>query len=216
MLIIFDWDGTLVKNQVANEAAIRRLKTLGINVTKEWIREAQKNQTHYKVTKEAISKYTGITDDKLLTIIMVDLFQLHYLGVINEVNENALFIDFIQSIKMVKEKYKLRFALISTLYEGIINPVLDMFNLRYLFDYIIANTNDLRYKKVDLINKIPKSEEPILIIGDRKEDMEAGRSLGIKTACVIWGQENYKEFEDLVDFVIQEPEDIKIIIDSLI
>ncbi|MEK6861920.1 MAG: HAD hydrolase-like protein [Nanoarchaeota archaeon] len=215
MLIIFDWDGTLIKNQVANEAAIRRLKTLGINVTREWIREAQKNQSHYSITKKAISSYTGITDDKLLTIIMVNLFQLHYLSVINEVNENALFLDFIDIIKIVKEKYRLKLALISNVYEGIIFPVLDKFNLRSLFDYVFANSNDLHYKKTDLINKIPKSEEIILMVGDRKEDMEAGKSLNIKTAFTVWGQEDYREFEDLVDFVINEPEDIKVIIDSI-
>ena len=216
MLIIFDWDGTLIKNQVANEAAIRRLKTLGVNVTREWIREAQKNQSHYKVTKEAISKYIGITDDKLLTTVMVNLFQLHYLGVLNDIGEDALFLDFIQMIRIAKEKYKLKFALISTLYEGIILPALDKFNLKDLFDYVFANSNDLQYKKADLINKIPKSEEAILIVGDRKEDMEAGRALNIKTAFVVWGQEDYREFEDLADFIIQEPEDIKVIIDSLV
>ena len=60
--IIFDWDGTIARPDVAQEASARRFKTLGSSADKKWLRQALKNNDHYAVNKRLISEYTGITD----------------------------------------------------------------------------------------------------------------------------------------------------------
>lgn len=62
MLILFDWDGVIARRQVAEEAALRRCKTLGMNVSREWMQKAQKTHAHYRFNKEATVDKSGKPD----------------------------------------------------------------------------------------------------------------------------------------------------------
>lgn len=211
MLIIFDWDGTLVKTDVANKAAIKRLNNLGKDVTKEYIKKAQETHAHYNLTKEAISNYTGIKDQRVLTIIMTNLFQLHYLAVVNEMKEKIFYKDIIPILKKLKQKYKLKYAIASTIRQDIIEPTLELVDVKDLFDYVYGNTPDLINTKQDNVNKL-KNKNPILIVGDRKEDIDAGKHIGIKTAFASWGTEGSAK----ADFILNSPKDLKNTIQKLI
>jgi phosphoglycolate phosphatase-like HAD superfamily hydrolase len=133
--ILFDWDGTIAKPDVARMASERRFKTLGQTIEAAWLKEAMKNNDHYKVNKQLISKYTGLTDDKELTTIMTDIFKYHYLGVIHEMGNKALYDGMINVIKKLHDKgHKL--AIATTLRSDLIRYSLKVLNMDMYFEKV--------------------------------------------------------------------------------
>ena len=207
MHVIFDWDGTLAKREVAEEASIRRGNSLGVVMDKAWMREAQKTHAHYKVNKEAIERYTGVKGDKAKTVIMTNLFQLHYLGVVNEWKEKALFErikEFLEALK--NEGHKISIA--STIREDIIKPSLEMLDMEKYFDSVHGNTADLVYSKEDLAKKAVESCGPAaFMVGDREEDMQAGRIINAMTIFALWGQGELND-KSLADYTVNSLEEL--------
>ncbi len=205
--IAFDWDGTIAKKEVVEEANIRRCKTLDISIPLEKMREMQKTHAHYEINKEAIRKYTGVTDERIQTIIMTNLFHLHYLGVVNEWKHKIFYEGMEDTIKKLK-KQGVTMSIVTTLRADIIEPTLEMLGMRNLFGKVYGNTPDLIYKKEDLLRQaLTDCGEVHLMIGDREEDMLAGRAVKAKTAFAGWGHGELKD-KKLADAVLKSPEDL--------
>jgi phosphoglycolate phosphatase len=207
MNIIFDWDGTIAKPDVAREASMRRFKTLGGAIDEKWLREAQKNNDHYKLNKQLISKYTGITDDKELTVIMTDIFKLHYLGVAHEMKNKVLYDGMFNVIKRLHAKgYKL--AIASTLRSDLIKHSLKLLNMEMYFEKVYANTPDLKYSKKDVVEMAKKNLGGAdYMIGDKEEDILAGKSVKAKTIYVTWGVTG-EDFKSISNYTVKEPQEI--------
>jgi phosphoglycolate phosphatase len=205
--IIFDWDGTIASPDVAGEAALRRLKTLGENIDPAWLKEAQKKNDHYKLNKQLISKYTGITDDKELTTIMTDIFKFHYLGVMHEMKSKALYDGMLDVVKKLHAKgHKL--AIASTLRTDLIKHSMKILNMDMYFEKVYANTPDLKYSKKDVVEMAKKNLNGAdYMIGDKEEDILAGKSIKSKTIYVTWGVTG-KDHEKIADFTVNTPEEI--------
>jgi phosphoglycolate phosphatase-like HAD superfamily hydrolase len=211
MNIIFDWDGTIAKPDVAREASMRRFKTLGQTIDPEWLKQAQKHDDHYKLNKQLISKYTGLTDDKELTTIMTDIFKLHYLGVMHEMGNKALYDGMLNVIKKLHAKgHKL--AIASTLRSDLIRHSLKVLNMDMYFEKVYGNTPDLKYSKKDVVEMAKKNLEGAnYMIGDKEEDILAGKSVKAKTIYVTWGVTG-EEFKSISDYAVKKPEEITNII----
>jgi len=210
--IIFDWDGTIAKPDVAREAAMRRFKTLGESVDPKWLKEAQKHDDHYKLTKQLISKYTGIVEDKELTTIMTDIFKLHYLGVTHEMRNKILYDGMLDVIKKLHAKgHKL--AIASTLRSDLIKHSLKILNMEMYFEKVYGNTPDLKYSKRDVVEMAKKNLDGAdFMIGDKEEDILSGKAVKAKTIYVTWGVSG-TDYKNIVDFSVDKSEEIlKIII----
>jgi len=205
--IIFDWDGTIAKPDVAREAAMRRFKTLGQNVDPDWLKEAQKKDDHYKLNKQLISKYTGIVEDKELTTIMTDIFKLHYLGVMHEMKNNALYDGMLDLIKKLHAKgHKL--AIASTLRTDLIKHSMKILNMDTYFEKIYANTPDLKYSKKDVVEMAKKNLDGAdFMIGDKEEDLLAGKSVKAKTIYVTWGVTE-SDHKHIADFTVNNSKEL--------
>lgn len=207
MHVIFDWDGTLARKDVAEEASMRRGDSLGVAMDKEWMREAQKTHAHYKVNKDAIEKYTGITDEKLKTIMMTNLFQLHYLAVVNEWKDKVFFEGIKDMLYTLRDEgYKISIA--STIREDIIKPSLNVLGVEKYFDSVHGNNASLDYSKNDLVGMAVKNNgKAAYMVGDREEDMVGGRSVGAKNIFVTWGQGELND-KSLADYVVNSTEEL--------
>jgi phosphoglycolate phosphatase len=207
MKIIFDWDGTIAKPDVASEASTRRFKTLGQTIDPEWLKQALKNNDHYKLNKQLISKYTGVADDKELTTIMTDIFKLHYLAVMNEMKNKALYDGMLDVIKKLHAKSH-KLAIASTLRSDLIKHSLKLLNVEMYFEKVYANTPDLKYSKKDVVEMAKKNLGGAdYMIGDKEEDILAGKSVKAKTIYVTWGVTG-ADFKNIADFSVDKPEDI--------
>jgi phosphoglycolate phosphatase-like HAD superfamily hydrolase len=205
--IAFDWDGTIAKKEAVEEANNRRCKTLDITIPPEKLREMQKTHAHYEINREAIQKYTGVTDERMQTIIMTNLFHLHYLGVANEMKQKILFPGMKDAINSLK-KQGTTMSIVTTLRTDIIEPTLEMLGMRNLFGKVYGNTPDLIYKKEDLLKQaLTDCGQVHLMIGDREEDMKAGKAVKAKTAFAQWGHGELTD-KKLADAVLNTPEDL--------
>jgi phosphoglycolate phosphatase len=212
MKILFDWDGTIAKPDVAAEASMRRFKTLGETVDPKWFKEAQKNNDHYKLNKQLISKYTGIIDEKELTTIMTDIFKLHYLGVMHEMKNKALYDGMLDVVKKLHAKgHKL--AIASTLRSDLIRHSLKTLNMEMYFEKVYGNTPDLKYSKKDVVEMAKKNLDGAdYMIGDKEEDILSGKSVKAKTIYVTWGVTG-SDFKGKADYTVDKAEEIlKIIV----
>ncbi len=205
--IAFDWDGTIAKKEVVEEANIRRCKTLDISIPLEKMREMQKTHAHYEINKEAIRKYTGVKDERVQTIIMTNLFHLHYLGVVNEWKHKIFHEGMEEVIKKLKEQGT-TMSIVTTLRTDIIEPTLETFGMRNLFSKVYGNTPDLIYSKEQLLKQaLTDCGQVHLMIGDREEDMKAGRAVKAKTAFAGWGHGELTD-KKLADAILKSPEDL--------
>lgn len=205
--ICLDWDGTIAKKEVSEEASLRMCKTLDIGMTSEEMREMQKTHAHYAVTQEAIQKYTGVKDKRLQTAIMTSTFQLHYLGVVNEWKQDCFYPGMKDSLQaLVKQGATL--SIVTTLRTDIIEPALEVLKMRNLFGKIYGNTPDLAFSKEQLIQQaLTDCGEVHAMVGDREEDLRAGRSVSAKTAYSMWGHGELKD-KKLADAVLEMPGDL--------
>jgi phosphoglycolate phosphatase-like HAD superfamily hydrolase len=213
MIICFDWDGTIAKPDVAKEASTRRLKTLGKDIDKQWLAQAMKNNDHYALNKKLIAEYTGVNSPTELTIIMTDLFRIHYLAVVHEWKDDALYPEMPDIIKKLCDTGH-RLAIVSTLRKDILEYSLENLDLNYCFEEIYANTPDLKYSKEDLARMAKKHFDEIdFFIGDKEEDILAGKSVGAKTIYVTWGATG-NEHDGKADYTTTQPENLTIIFDT--
>ncbi len=205
--IAFDWDGTIAKKELVEEANIRRCKTLDISIPLEKMREMQKTHAHYEINKEAIRKYTGVTDERMQTIIMTNLFHLHYLGVVNEWKHKIFYSGMEDVIEKLK-KQNVTMSIVTTLRTDIIEPTLEMFGMQKTFKKVYGNTPDLIYSKEQLLRQaLTDCGQVHLMIGDREEDMKAGRAVKAKTAFAGWGHGELKD-KKLADAILKTPKDL--------
>ncbi len=206
MHICFDWDGTLAKFEIAYEAAMRRSKTLGQEFDSAWLKEAMKNDKHYELNKELIEKYTGVGDKKVQTIIMTNLFQYHYLGVANEKKEGVLFEGVKELIKVLSKDNVLTIA--TTLRKDIVEEVLKNLGLRNFFRCVAGNNPELSYDKQDLVDEvIEKVGKMDFMVGDKSDDVDAGRKRGGKGVLVSWGSHKFYDGADKVVKSVKELEE---------
>ena len=207
MNICFDWDGTLAKKEVAEEASIRRAQTIGFDIDRDHIRDAMKTNSHYKINKEMISKYTGVVDERELTVLMTDIFRYHYLGVVNEWRE-AIFLDGVMELLIALKRNGHTLSIASTLRQDILEYSLQTVGMRDVFSTIKANTPDLIYSKEDLIKQVVQELSLIdFMIGDRQDDILAGKSVNAKTIFVTYGAEDTPE-DQIADYHASAPDEI--------
>ncbi len=206
MLIVFDWDGTIAKKEVANEASIRRFRELGSDVSKEWLAEAQKTHAHYDMNKQLIEKKFGITDEREKTIKMTSLFHKYYAEVVSEWKEKIFYEGMLDTLKEIKKEHKL--AIATTLIQPLIDDSLKILKCSNLFDCVVGNTHALDHSKTTLIRMVAdKVGKPSYMIGDRYDDLVAGKENGAETILVLWGN-NTEEAKDSADYVISSPKEL--------
>ncbi len=210
MHICFDWDGTLARFEIAHEAAMRRSRTLGQEFDPAWLKEAMKTDKHYENNKELIKKYTGVTDERVQTSMMTDLFRYHYLGVANEKKDEVLFPEIKDMLSSLKQNNTLSIA--TTLRQDIVDEVLKNLGIRDYFEYVQGNNPELDYTKQQLLDHVidnsvkDKIEPPSYMVGDKKDDVDAAKARNMKGVLVTWGSHQSYEKADYTANSVKELE----------
>jgi phosphoglycolate phosphatase-like HAD superfamily hydrolase len=204
--ILFDWDGTIARPEVTGEASARRLRTIGKNVDKEWLEGAKKNNDQSKLLKELISKYTGLSDDKELKTIMTDIFKYHYLAVVNENGAKTAYDGMFDVVKRLHSTGH-KICIASTIRSDIINLSLMKLGMDKFFMKVYANSPDLKYSKRDILEMANKNLGRIdYMIGDKEEDILAGKAVKAKTIYVTWDASS--SHKEKPDYSVNKPEEL--------
>jgi phosphoglycolate phosphatase-like HAD superfamily hydrolase len=211
-IVVFDFSGTILKKDVAKEASNRRFKSLGKEVDQEWLDKALVNNEHYGIINDIISKYTGIKDKDKLTIMSTNFFKFHVFGVANE-RKDEIFQDGI--IKLVEDLRKKgnRIAIVSGIRTDIIEGILEIVEKRSLFDFILGQPPQLGVSNEELLKQLQEKGEISFVIGDKINDILAGKAIKAQTIFVTWGHHTGEE-EKKADFIVKHASEILEIVNA--
>ena len=194
MHIIFDYDGTIAKPEVAKRAALMRNSIIGLDQSEMALRQHMKTDSHFDMIRVHLKQQTGIEDKRYLTAMMTDIFRYCYHVVVNDMGEEILYPGMKSVLEKLAEDHTLTIA--STLRQDLLYHSLERVGIRNLFAGIYANNAELDYSKSDLIKQAIKAQGPASwMVGDKMDDVVSGRENGTKTAFVHWGA------GELVDFI---------------
>ncbi len=94
--------------------------------------------------------------------------------------------------------------------------IIEHFNLAQYFDYVCGSLSDeSRSKKTEVIEHAIKTNgitdrSKILMVGDRKYDVEGAHQSGLKCAGVLFGYGSRQEFEACgADYIVEKPEELE-------
>jgi len=205
-IVVFDFSGTILKKEIPEEASKRRLAWLGKKVSKTYLRKALAKDAHYKLNKKLLSIYTGIKDDKLLTIFSTNLFKIHMLALAKEKKQGIFRPGILDVIRKLRRKYKI--AITSGIRTDIIFSMLLLTKTNKLIDYICAQNPSLDFSNSQLLNCVIKLGTIAYVIGDKLTDIQAAaKKPKIKTIFLKGGHPLGRE-EKQADFVAEKPSDI--------
>ena len=169
------------------------------------MKEAQKTYSHYDLTRNAIKNYTGLKNRNEIDLVMVRLFQIHYLNTMQKLKKKALKDGILNVLQKIKKSKSFSLVLVSGIEPFTIKPALKILNMEKLFDQVICGSFASGFDNLKLIKKVKGKIS--LVIGDRAKDLIAGKKLKAKTCLVTWGQYK-KEDKKYADFIARKPDDI--------
>lgn len=205
MHIIFDWDGTIAKPDVARKAGMLRYKMLGVAENEERLKQHMKTDGHFDILRMHISELTGITDKRYLTAMMTDVFRICYHAAVHEMKEEVFYDGMKEVITKLAENNTLSIA--TTLRQDLIDYSLELLGVESLFKGVYGNNPELDFSKEDLIKQAMKEHgSDAWMIGDKMDDVESGRNQNLKTAFVEWGAGELVDFEP--EILAKTPEDL--------
>ena len=104
----------------------------------------------------------------------------------------------------LKKKYKLIIA--TNLRGDTIKYVLEKIGCN-LFDELYGNSYDLKFTKTELVKLACEKNDCIFMIGDREDDINAGKANGLKTIMVKWGYA-INHNKNGADYLVHKPNEL--------
>jgi len=199
--IFFDLDGTISDSYKGIENGIHfALEKVGVDA----ISSDEIKSIIGTPLSESLKKYCLNDDNK--TKEAVDFFREYY--TLKGIIESELYPDIYELLAWTSGFYKLFVITAKPTIYAI--RILEFHNAAKFFTEIKGcELNSVNFKKSDLMRPLNKNSES-LIIGDKKQDIEAGKEIGIKTCGVLYGYGTEKEIkESKPDFIAATIMDLK-------
>jgi phosphoglycolate phosphatase-like HAD superfamily hydrolase len=226
-IIVFDYSGTLIKEDVVEEAGKLRFKLLARIIPKDFYKMLATDE-HYDLNKDAISRLTGfkkefsvhynanskedmvLSGNDALTQMMTNIFQLCMYTVANK-RKLGIFEDGIVDVLVSLKKAGYRLAVASGIRTDIISGMLQITKCPVKFDYIYGQNPILSYSNEELLAKVKKHGTVRFVIGDKLTDIIAAKKHNLKSIFVKWGHPLGGE-EKEADFTVSKPSEILAVI----
>lgn len=207
--IFFDWDGTLLDSVPAAfkiyQIIMKKYKNADLSLSFFRDTFCANYHKYYDVN--------GIAKDKWEE---VDRF---WLKLFEEMEESIPLFSGVKELISEMDRNGLKIGLISNGSGGRIRRELKEHNIAGFFDIVITQDEVVEFKPspeginyaLRIINLAPKE---CLYVGDMVEDIEAGKSAGIKTAAVLTGVHSLAKLEkEKPDYILKNVIEIKKIIE---
>lgn len=191
------------------------------------------NQTIFKSTVYALDKL-GIKSD-FDEKKFVSMIGMHFVDIFSELKVNVP--DFDLFIKIYKENYfeqmaystlypeventlnklksnKAKISLLTTKVQDQADRIIDYFNLRKYFDFIMGRRDGMNYKPspeplLFICNELNVGLNKTIMIGDTELDIQCGKNAGAKTCAVLYGYRTEESLKDhQPDYLIKSISDI--------
>lgn len=204
-IIYFDWDGTLYSKQVSENANFLRTNLIEKSVKKEEIIKLQQNNfnDHYKYVQNLIKENLNIDNILEVKQIQAVLYGFFYNKIVSENPRKYCLIDF-EKLKKFKQENDFEFVIVTSLWSGTFRGAFNLLNLNNLFDRIYSVDVNLNGTKQEFIKKDilkNKNSIPKIMVGDREDDILAGKNNNLKTIFCNFGHGNSK----IANITINQP-----------
>jgi phosphoglycolate phosphatase-like HAD superfamily hydrolase len=186
-------------------------------------------------SRETILKSTQVALDQLNIQhnineeIFTNMIGKHFVDIFNEMNINvpdfekfisiykALYFDFIDSSYLYKgvtetieflTKKRIKVSLLTTKGQDQAEKIIEHFNLRYSFDYLIGRQDGLAHKPspeplLYICKELQVEPSETLMVGDTDLDIQCGINASAKTCGVLYGYRTEVQLEkEKPDFLI--------------
>jgi len=209
LLIIFDFDGVLANSKDAYAAQMKEViesiseKTFSKNIFSERVGNTdQKDDFKFflktvdrKVIMEAMKKYEELTPkyEHLRSLypgireIIESLHNTHYTGIVSRKPQERM-------------EYWLNF-----------------FDIQNHFDYPIGTVENTKsYAIRRIMTRYGCSNKRTMMIGDTEFDIQSAKEAGVISVAAVYGSSKPADLINLKpDFVLKEPNEIKVIVDKV-
>ena len=208
--IFFDFDGNLISKKVSILANKKRTQFFSKNFDKKNLEKIQrKSDNHYSIVQNIIKKNLNLDSDmEELALIQAAFFSYFYIKTIEKNPEKYLVVDF-KKLKKLKKKYNLKFVITTSLIKPTIYGALNVLKQKDLFDDVFYCDIFLKKTKKDIVNiafEKYKKHNPILMCGDKLDDIKAGGSIGVKTIQTLFDKKDEKIKE--ADFIVKSSNEL--------
>ncbi|MCW8812357.1 MAG: HAD family hydrolase, partial [Chlorobium sp.] len=112
-------------------------------------------------------------------------------------------------------KNQIKVSLLTTKGQGQADKIVDHFNLRKLFNYIMGRRNGIAHKPspeplLYICKELKINPSETLMVGDTELDIQCGINAGAKTCGVLYGYRTKDQIEDeKPDFIISDLDELK-------
>ncbi len=197
--ICFDLDGTLVDSRdtilKSTKAALDRLKV------------------NYKIDEDIFTNMIGkhfvdIFEEMKITVSNFEEFISIYKALYFDFIDSSIFYPGVQETLNQLNKKQLKVSLLTTKGQEQADKIIDHFNSRTSFDYVMGRRDGLAHKPspeslLYICKELQVNPSETLMVGDTELDIQCGKSAGSKTCGVIYGYRTLNQIEkEKPDFIL--------------
>ena len=197
--VCFDLDGTLVDSSEtileSTKAALDRLKI------------------SYEINEEVFTNMIGMHFVDIFEELKIDVpdfekFISIYKGLYFDfMDSSVLYPDVSETLSLLNKK-KIKVSLLTTKVQDQAEKIIDHFNLRSSFHYLMGRRDGLAHKPspeplLYICNDLNIKPPETMMVGDTELDIQCGKSAGSKTCGVLFGYRTKEQLEkEKPDFLI--------------
>jgi len=197
--ICFDLDGTLVDSRdtilKSTKAALDKLRI------------------NYKIDEDVFTNMIGkhfvdIFEEMKITVPdfeeFISIYKSYYFEFIDS---SILYPGVEEALNQLNEK-QIKVSLLTTKGQEQADKIIDHFNLRLSFDYVMGRRDELAHKPspeslLYICKKLQVDPSETLMVGDTELDIQCGKNAGAKSCGVIYGYRTKDQLEkEKPDFIL--------------
>ena len=197
--ICFDLDGTLVDSSEtileSTKAALDKLKI------------------SYSIPEEAFTNMIGMHFVDIFEELKIDVpdfekFISIYKGLYFDFMDSSVLYPDVSEILFFLNKKKIKVSLLTTKVQDQAEKIIDHFNLRSSFDYLMGRRDGLAHKPspeplLHICKELKVESVETVIVGDTELDVQCGKNAGSRTCGVLYGYRTKSQLEkEKPDFLI--------------
>jgi HAD superfamily hydrolase (TIGR01509 family) len=190
--ILFDWDGTIAKTlDVWNRSLKSALTDKGIKIDDNIIGA---DYINFRKQNSNLEDIDSIIEQAL-----------------NTSSEHHMSVELYPDAKLVLEKLHSKgkqLALVTSSLHSQINPLLDKFDMKHLFDVVVCGDDTIEIKPSPepiklALDKLNAKKSSAIMIGDSVNDIIAANKAGINT--VLFYPKSHSNYHDIEKLKIHNP-----------
>jgi HAD superfamily hydrolase (TIGR01509 family) len=185
-LVVFDLDGTIMDSgETIYLSTIKTFETLKLAV----------NLPRHELDKRIGAHFKDIFDELNIEVDdiegFIDVYKTLYF---NFIDTTILYPNIEKLLALLKSK-NILIALLTTKAQDQADLIIDHFNLRKYFNYVLGRRIGLAVKPspeplLHICKTLSIEPQNTLMVGDSELDIQCGKAAGTKTCGVTWGYRN--------------------------